>query len=440
MIRALFVSLCVCSTAFAALPPDEAALRRAVENRLEALFQEKDVLASDHAVLLASRYRRLLIEPRPAAQRHAELEALLAKCNEPPPQGPQKLDVTRVKDAPLLVDAGDRATLLAAVQWAVEAVRADARATLPFGRRAVRRKDLLASLELFARLVRTSPDPKELARKVAAAFDVYRSPGLAPSGDVLYTAYHEPVFDGRLKPEGVYRYPVYRDPAAAGIPAAKYSSGEIARGALAGKGLELAWLADPLDAFLLGIEGSGMVQLPDGRCLKLEFASKNGHPYRSLGKTLVRMGVLKPWEMSIPAIRQAFRREPGRVREWLDTNPSQVFFKPTMLERVPERMEYTAQRSVACDQGYFPRGGIGFALLERPDVGPDGAIQRWLPHHRYIVNQDTGSAIRGAGHIDLYWGHSPDSGTAAGSMREPGELYYFLKIGTPLVDVRMTSR
>src|SRR5947199_311378 len=123
MIRPFLLSLCISTCALAALPAGEAALQQAIENRLEALFQEKDVLAS---------------------------------------------------------------------------------------------------LELFARLVKASPDSRELARNVAAAFDVYRSPGLAPSGDVLYTAYHEPVFDGRLKEEGAYRHPVYRDPATAGVPTSKY--------------------------------------------------------------------------------------------------------------------------------------------------------------------------------------------------------------------------
>jgi len=404
-------------------------VERAIEARLEALFQEKDLLASDHAVLLASRYRRWKIEQRP----EAELAALLAKCQAPPPHEGAYGDLTRVAAPPALADGGDPEALKIAVAWALAAARRDTRRTLPFGKHAVRRADLVASIELFADLLARSHDGADLARRVAAAFDVYRSPGLAPSGDVLYTAYHDPVFEGREKPDARFRWPAYALPSRAGIANERFSRAEIARGALRGHGLELVWLGDPLDAFLLEVEGSGLVRLPDGRHVKLEFAGKNGKPYRSLGKTMVRMGMMKPWEMSVPAIRQALAREPARLQEVLDTNPCQVFFRATMLPGAPAALDYVAERSVACDQGYFPRAGIGFALLERPEPGPDGGPARWVPHRRFIVNQDAGAAIRGPGHIDLYWGHDPSSGAVAGLMREPGALFYLLKKGTTLL-------
>ena len=430
---ALFFALTLAAASHAALTgPTAASIATQIEARLTALFQATDVLASDHAVLLATHYRRALAATVTPAARADLLAKLLERCNAPPPLQQPPGDLVRVP-APALVDDGAHDTLEEALRWAINATRKETRTVLPFGRRGVKRKDLLASLELFARLVATTPDSRELARKVAAQFDTYRSPGLAPSGDVLYTAYHAPIFDGRLKPDARYRWPVYAEPRTVGLANERYARADVARGALSGRGLELAYLADPMDAYLLEIEGSGLVQLPQGRCLKVEFAAKNGQPYKSLGKTMVRLGMITPWEMSIPAIRHAFAREPKRLRETLDTNPSQVYFKATLLDEVPRTLDYVPQRSVACDQTYFPRAGIGFALLERPDVKPDGEQVGWVPHHRYIINQDTGSAIRGAGHIDLYWGHDVTSGNVAGSTREPGALFYFLKRGTALV-------
>jgi membrane-bound lytic murein transglycosylase A len=406
-------------------------LTRAIEARLVELFAEKDPLASDHAVMLASRYQRLRGAPRPDGEQRAALTRLFERASAPPPKDVAYGALGKVAP-PELVDGGDRESLKAAVAWALEAARQEKGARVPFGMHTVRRGDLVASLELFRRLLDEPTSAAQLARAVAAQFDVYRSPGLPPSGDVLYTGYHDPLFRGRLKRDDAHRWPVYREPRLAGVPNERHSRGEVARGALAGRGLEIVWLRDPLDAYLLEIQGSGVVQLGDGRHVRVEFAAKNGHPYRSLGKTMVRMGLLKPWEMSIPGIRRVLGANPSRLREVLDTNPSQIYFRGTVVDGAPAKLIYLAQRSVACDQTYFPRAAVGFVALERPDFGADGSPRGFVTHRRFVVNHDTGSAIRGPGHIDLYWGRDAGADHIAGSLREPGELYYFLKRGTML--------
>lgn len=434
---ALLIATFISSPAFAAIDSD---LIRSLESRLIELFQEKDPIASDQVVLLASLYRKLCARPLASeAAQQAALSRLLEDCRRPLPVGVPPGDVTRLaadEARALLVDGGDRESLAAAVAGSLATLRKLKVATLPFGAKAVRRADLIATLEAFARVIDSEPDAARLAAAVAKGFDVYRSPGLPGSGDVLFTGYHDPLFAGALARDERHRWPVYREPRTVGIANERYTRAQVAAGALAGKGLEIVWLADPLDAYLLEIQGSGVVQLADGRHVRVEFAGKNGHAYRSLGKTMVREGLLKPWEMDIPSIRRVLAQRPDQLRPMLDANPSQVYFKGTVVTEPPRRLPYVAQRSVACDNGYFPRGAVGFAALERPAFGPDGRFAGWVAHRRFIANHDTGAAIRGPGHIDLYWGHDAQAARVAGSLKDAGALYYVLRKGTTLVPRR----
>lgn len=436
-VTVFLIATLMSSPVLAAIDSD---LIRSLESKLIELFQEKDPIASDQVVLLASRYRKLCARPLATeAEQKAALAQLLEGCRRPLPVGVAPGDVTRVAPADaaaILVDGGDRASLAAAVASSLATLRKLRVATLPFGRKAVKRADLIDTLEKLARLIGAEPDAAKLAAAVAKGFDVYRSPGLPGSGDVLFTGYHDPLFEGALERDDAHRWPVYREPKTAGIPNERYSRAQVAAGALAGKGLEIVYLKDPLDAYLLEIQGSGIVQLADGRHVRVAFAGKNGQAYRSLGKTMVREGLLKPWEMDIPSIRRVLAQRPDQLRPMLDANPSQVYFKGTVVAEPPRRLPYVGQRSVACDNGYFPRGAIGFAALERPSFGADGRVAGWVAHRRFIANHDTGAAIRGPGHIDLYWGHDAEAARVAGSLKDAGELYYILGKGTALVPRR----
>jgi membrane-bound lytic murein transglycosylase A len=437
MTRTILITLAFLSMtmpSFAALE-----LIPSIEAKLIELFQEKDPIASDQVVLLASRYRKLTARPLPEGEQRRALAELLEQCQRPLPVGLAAGDVGLVpadEAAKALIDGGDRESLREAVRSSLAVLRSLKTATFPFGHKSVRKTDVIATLEAFAKLEASEPDPGKLAAKIAKAFDVYRSPGLPGSGDVLYTGYHEPMYEGALEADARHRWPVYREPKTIGIPNEKFSRGEVAAGALKGKGLEIVWFADPLDAYLLEIQGSGFVKLADGRYVRIQFAAKNGQAYKSLGKTMVREGLLKPWEMDIPSIRRVLAEKPDKLRPMLDSNPSQIYFRSSILEEAPERSNLVGQRSVACDNGYFPRGLVGFAALERPAFGADGRLSGWAPHRRFILNHDTGSAIRGPGHIDLYWGHSAEASRLAGSTKDPGALFYLLRKGTALAPRR----
>ena len=155
-----------------------------------------------------------------------------------------------------------------------------------------------------------------------ALFEAHFSPvSLAP--DALFTAYYEPEIAGARAPDAVYRHPIRRKPAERGLLA--FSRAEIAAGALDGRGLEIFWLADPVEAFFLHIQGSGRIRLPDGGVARVGFAGRNKHPYRSIGAELSRLGLARE-AASAGGIRRWLRAHPDRAQALLNENPSYIFF------------------------------------------------------------------------------------------------------------------
>ncbi len=303
----------------------------------------------------------------------------------------------------------------------------------------------------FLSLIRERPSPGELARAVRSGYDLYRAAGRKGNRHVLFTGYFEPVYEGSLAPGGPYQHPLYQPPEdllridlspfgkafegkriTARIEGRKllpyHTRQDIEAGcALKGRGLELAWLRDPVDVAFLHIQGSGLIRLPDGGALSVGYAAANGHPYRSIGRYLIERSLVPREEMSMQAIRRFLEAHPERIDEVLNHNPSYVFFT-----RKPDgpfgniNVALTPGRSVALDDDLFPKGALCFISTRKPVV-QDGRIERWTDMSRFVVNQDTGGAIRGAGRADLFWGRGPYAETAAGHMKHEGELYVLLK-------------
>jgi len=190
--------------------------------------------------------------------------------------------------------------------------------------------------------------------------------------------------------------------------------------ALAGKAL--LWVADPIELFFLQVQGSGRVELPDGRRVRVGYADQNGHPYQSIGRWLVEKGELKLEEASMQGIQAWARANPKRVAELLNANPSFVFFRelpdngggPLGALGVP----LTAGRSIAVDPRAIPLGAPVFLYTTQP------ASDR--PLVRLVMAQDTGGAIKGAVRADFFWGFGSDPGTQAGRMRQRGEMWALL--------------
>ncbi|WP_240791143.1 murein transglycosylase A [Roseomonas sp. AR75] len=195
----------------------------------------------------------------------------------------------------------------------------------------------------------------------------------------------------------------------------------ITAGALDGRGLELAWVDDPADAFFLQVQGSGRVRLADGRVLRLGYAGWNGFPYVAIGRFLVEQGVLARETVSLQSIR-AWMREagPDAAAALMARNPSYVFFR--VLDLPPDQgpvgtlgVPLTPMRSVAVDRTKLP---LGLPLWVAGRDPLDGA-----PLRRLAVTQDTGGAIRGLARADLFTGWGEEAAERAGRMRDPAAMW-----------------
>jgi membrane-bound lytic murein transglycosylase A len=300
------------------------------------------------------------------------------------------------------------------------------------------------SLERFKQLLIESKSAEEFDRRVADEFTVYKSAGWdGKGGGVLFTGYCTPILDGRKAPDAQFKYPLFAMPS----DLVKGPEGEIlgqqttsgvepyptrhiieATGMLEGKHLELAYLKDPIDAYIAHVNGSAFIKLENGDLYKLGYAGKNGRPYVSLGQELVKADELPKDGVSLRSIRAWAKAHPDKVETFLDKNDSYVFFTP--IDGNPHgslNVPVTSNRSIATDKRLFPRASIVY-VQQRPGTNAPGGAE--LDH--FLLDQDTGGAIRTAGRADVYLGIGPEAESRAGTTRAEGQLYYlFLKDSAP---------
>ena len=228
------------------------------------------------------------------------------------------------------------------------------------------RAKLHGTLMIFRDILRNAPDGAEFERRVREAFSLWDVTRLDEAKPILLTGYYEPVVEGQLKPGGEYLYPIYRRPEELALIRAKnpsapyYSRKEIdSQGILQGKGYELAWLKDPWERYVLHVQGSGQVRLPDGITIRVGFAASNGRPYRSIGRYLVERGFLNEQELSLSRVREFLLRHPERRDEIFNANERYIFFRFVPGKEGPIGalgFPLTAGRYVATDLAVFPPG------------------------------------------------------------------------------------
>ena len=184
----------------------------------------------------------------------------------------------------------------------------------------------------------------------------------------------------------------------------------------------LLWIDDPIDLFFMQIQGSGQVQLTDGKRVRLNYADQNGHPYRSIGRWLIERGELKAEQASMQGIKSWAKANPALLAELLNSNPSLVFFRELAVEGSGPQgamgLALTPERSLAIDPRHVPLGAPIWLATTKPNSE--------LALTRLMLAQDTGGAIRGVVRADFYWGSGADAGSQAGKMRQQGRMWVLM--------------
>ncbi len=308
---------------------------------------------------------------------------------------------------------------------------------------------LRESINSFIDILKQDPDSDELARIIHENFTVYQAGGRKehPRGAMLITGYYEPFFHGSLTRQPPYLYPLYappeslvqvRNPQNGNLQFKRrnkkeqlvpyWTRKEIEEQRIAA-GNELVYLDNPVDAFILHVQGSGKIQLLDGSIRSIHYAASNGLEYFSIGKLLVDQGKMSLEEASIPSIRSYLREHPDEQQNILYHNIKFIFFNwAPDGEPVGSLGEpLVAGRSIAVDPDVLPQTAPAFLQSRKPVVDNYGTIMEWIPMQRFVFPQDTGSAIKGSGRADLYWGNGNYAKQAAGNMKEEGTLYFLVK-------------
>ncbi|MGI9245406.1 MAG: murein transglycosylase A [Steroidobacteraceae bacterium] len=256
----------------------------------------------------------------------------------------------------------------------------------------------------------------------------YRVESLQGETRGLITGYYEPTLEARRQPSATFRYPLHAAPADLALRQPYWTRQELesdpaAQAALRGR--EIAYVADPLEALGLHVQGSGRLRITEAdgvvRWARLAYAGNNGRQYQSVGRWLIDRGELPPGQASWPAIRDWAQRNPQRLQELLWANPRYVFFREEPMT----------------DAGLGPRGAQGVALTPGRSIAVDPrgmpyGTPVWIdateplsnaPLQRLVVAQDTGSAIVGAVRADYFWGWDARAAEQAGRMKQPLRLW-----------------
>lgn len=280
-------------------------------------------------------------------------------------------------------------------------------------------------------------------REALGFFDRHFETVQVADGKAFATGYFEPEIAGSRTRRPGYDVPVYGRPAdLIDVDLGRFSDAlkgktirgrvdgsnfvpfhdrtAIEQGALAGRGLEIAWAADPVELFFLQIQGSGRLRLPDGGVMRIGYASQNGRDYTGIGKLMLDRGLLRPGQASMQGIMAWLRANPAQGREIMRENKSFVFFReltgPGPLGAMG--LPVTGQASVAADVRFVPLGAPVFLSMDRQD-----ATGLWIA-------QDTGGAIKGTNRFDTFWGAGDDARAIAGGMAARGTAWLLLPKGT----------
>ncbi len=254
-------------------------------------------------------------------------------------------------------------------------------------------------------------------------FELFFKPVIVGQPPALFTGYFEPELEGSPTRTGRFQYPLYRRPPELSDGSVFHSREAIENGALAGRGLELAWLDDPVDVYFLQVQGSGRIRMTDGSVVRVGYAGSNGHSYRSIGQEMVRRGSHSMDQVSAPEIAAWVRNNPAEGQDLLYTNPSYVFFRNISTLNAEDGpigamgRSISTLRSIAIDPKFTPLGAPVW-------IEKDGS----RPIRSLMIAQDTGGAIKGMQRADIFFGTGADAGDTAGRIKDGGRMVLLLPI------------
>ena len=356
-----------------------------------------------------------------------------------------------VQDVPEITDSFSRESFFTTLRTHIDVIKKSAlvKEQMIFGELQIPKARYIAALEeIFKHEV-------DYVQYIQDNFDFHEVYGKDEWGEILSTGYYEPHVSGSRSPNEKHSQAVYARPndlVTVNLKSFAYKFStplelQSIRGRLKGstvipyyvrseidsdlklqgQNLELAYL-DPIDAFFIQIQGSGVIDFSDGTSMRIGYAEQNGHPYVALGKHLTHVIPLP--EMSMQRIRTYLETLTALEKQKvLNLNPSYVFFRPLSSEALTYAgMEVSAGRTIATDKDLMPKGALAFLKIEEPVFESTSSTVpiAWLNQPRLVFDQDTGGAIRGPGRVDLYFGSTPEAAQKAGVMKRLGQLYYLV--------------
>lgn len=290
------------------------------------------------------------------------------------------------------------------------------------------------SLVRFREVVISSQSAAELQAAVRREFVFYQSIGNDNQGTVKFTAYYEPVYTASRVRTSVYKYPLYRLPKDFQKwpkPHPKRIDLEGKNGLLGNrsrlKGLEILWFSNRLEPYMIHIQGSAQIRLTNGQRTSVGYAGGTDYPWTSIGKELAKDGKLPLSGLTMPKLISYFRQNPRQLNNYLPRWERFVFFAETNGRPATGSLllPVTAERSIATDKDIMPPGALALIVNSFPYPNRSGKLESRLVN-RFVLDQDTGSAIKGPGRVDYFMGSGQLAGDRAGISGGNGLLFYLL--------------
>ena len=327
----------------------------------------------------------------------------------------------------------DKKSLLQSIDYSLKYLQTQ-RAIVAYQKSEITRERVYNSLQRFRQLLISTKSPQQLQAAIEKEFVFYQSIGRDNKGTVLFTAYYEPLYLASRQPTKEFRYPAYRSPAdlaswakphptrseLEGVDGLQGSKGKL-------QGLELFWFKDRLEPYMIQIQGSAKLKLTDGTQTTIGYAGNTAYNYRSLGRSLVDDGKFPLEGLNMPIILDYFQKHPQDLNIYIPRDKSFVFFQETHGQPAQGSIgvPVTPERSIATDKSLMPPGALALIRAPFPYINKSNKIEHRLVS-RYVLDQDTGGAIKGAGRVDYFLGTGEAAGERAGVTVSNGQLFYLL--------------